>query len=380
MENIKNVLDYTKDELVLLSDEDLKKLLNEAEDKENLYNTKQLVEKLLINSVYGALGNRHFNLFNEDMAAAITGNGRYFIQKLANNIEEVLQKLLQRKDPYIIYGDTDSIYYTIDSFVEIYKNQKPDLNINDYVDWANEFEKKIIQPVIEKTIKDFSEELNAFKPEVIGAEREIISDVGVFSAKKKYYAKVRDSEGTRYPENDPYIKVMGLEIIKSSTPPFSKKYLKKAINVILDKTEMDLKYWIQEVKNEFIKSNIYDIAATSTISITEQTDEKDKNGNLKALTSGTKSALAYNNYIEKNNLLNIYQKISPGDKTKRIHLKLPNKFNSNIIAFNSEKFCKEIEDCVDYDMNFEKNFLNPLQLMVESLNWNILNEVDNEDW
>ncbi len=109
--NKKDVLEYSEDELKLMSKNDLEILLKEAENKESLYNTKQSVNKLLMNSLYGALGQRYFNLFNEDIAAAITGNGRYFIQKLANYIEEKLQTMLpQNKN--ILFTETQ-IPYTI---------------------------------------------------------------------------------------------------------------------------------------------------------------------------------------------------------------------------------------------------------------------------
>ena len=105
---MRDVLEYTEEELRSMNKEQLKQLLIEAGNKESLYNTRQLVEKTLINSLYGALANKWFPLFNEDMAAAITGNGRYSIQKSANYVEEGLQKLIKSPKPYIVYGDTDS--------------------------------------------------------------------------------------------------------------------------------------------------------------------------------------------------------------------------------------------------------------------------------
>lgn len=105
---MKNVLDYNAEELNDLSIEELEVLYKLAEDGENEYNTRQLVEKTLMNALYGALANAHFPLFNEDMAAGITGNGRYFIRKLANNIENKLQSMLSSKTPYMVYSDTDS--------------------------------------------------------------------------------------------------------------------------------------------------------------------------------------------------------------------------------------------------------------------------------
>jgi len=105
---MKDPLDYTADELKSLSTDELSKLLLKAESGRALFNTRQLAEKTIINALYGAMGNRWFPLFNEDMAAAITGNGRFFIRKLAKYIEDELQKLLPQNKPYIIYGDTDS--------------------------------------------------------------------------------------------------------------------------------------------------------------------------------------------------------------------------------------------------------------------------------
>lgn len=69
----------------------------------------QLTLKILINSLYGALGNKHFILANPDMAAAVTSSGRFFIQLVANNVERELQALLPSEEPYVIYGDTDSL-------------------------------------------------------------------------------------------------------------------------------------------------------------------------------------------------------------------------------------------------------------------------------
>lgn len=373
---MKDVLEYTKEELQKLSKEELQKLYKLAENGENLYNTQQLVEKLLINSLYGALGNKHFPLFNADIAAAITGNGRYFIQKLANYIEKRLQELLPNNKDYIIYGDTDSVYYHIEPFMNRYQEQNTGLNINEYVNWADNFEKKIIQPVIEQCIKDFADELNAYNKDVIGAEREIISDVSVFTAKKKYYARVRDSEGTRYSENDPYIKVMGLEIIKSSTPTWCKKKLKEAIPIILDKDKESLKKWINNIKQEFRTVDLNTISQVGSVSNINYDLASDK-----GIPIGARAALVYNNYIKNNNLENVYMPISPGDKCKKLFLVEPNKFKSNIIAFTNDSFVDEIKNCIDYDTNFEKSFINALNLMVDSLNWNLHQETDVlDDW
>lgn len=372
---MKEVLEYTEEELRALSKDELKLLLKRAKDGESLFNTRQLVEKTLINALYGALANKYFPLFNEQMAAAITGNGRYFIRKLSNNIEAKLQELLPQDNPYVLYNDTDSGYYHIAPFMERYQEQNPGLSMSEYVDWADSFEKKIIQPVIQETIDDFARELNAYNKDKIGAEREIIADAAVFTAKKKYYARVRDSEGTRYPDETPKIKVMGLEIIKSGTPNWSKKYLKEAINHILDKDEKDLRAWLKEIKQDYVKTPIKNLPAIAGVSSLDYVLGQ------KGLHIGPRSALVHNKYIKDNNLDDKYEPIVGGDKTKRLYLIEPNKFNSNIIAYTNDLFTNEIKGFIDYDKNFEKTFLNPLMLMVRSLGYNLLQETQTlDDW
>lgn len=276
----------------------------------------------------------------------------------------------------------NSVYFTIAPFMEEYMKLNPNLPIDKYVDWADTFESKIVQPAIQNTVDEFAKQLNAYNKSVIKSEREGIFDKIMFSAKKKYIARVRDSEGTRYSEDDPYIKVMGLEIIKGGTPTFSKKYLKEAIPVILDKSESDLRTWIKDIRNRYVATPIYDISPVSTIgNVQYNPSDLNKNGRPKPLTAGTKSALAYNNFIQNNGMTGTYQKISSGDKAKRIYLQMPNKFHSSIISYNTENFTKEIKECIDYDTAFSKTFLKPLQLMVNPLSWNVFkDETDNSDW
>lgn len=125
---------------------------------------------------YGAMANKWFPLFNEDMAAAITGNGRFFIQKTANMVEQKLQELHPSQKQYIVYGDTDSFYFQIEPFMEHFILKNPGLSMNEYVDFADKFEKKVIQPIIQKSIDEFAHALNAYNKDKIGCEREIISD------------------------------------------------------------------------------------------------------------------------------------------------------------------------------------------------------------
>ena len=270
----------------------------------------------------------------------------------------------------------NSIYFSIDNFMKLYQEKNPGLTINEYVDWADNFEKKIIQPIIKKTIDDFAEELNAYNKDKIGAEREVIADAAVFTSKKHYYMRVRDNEGTRYPDDDPKIKVMGLDLIKSSTPKWTKKYLKESINKILDSDESELKSWIKKIKQEYTSVNLNEIAHVGGVSNLNY-----KLGD-KSVPIGSRAALVHNKYIKDNNLEDKYTIIVPDDKCKRLFLIEPNKFNSNIIAYIDDKFINEIpKSIIDYDTNFEKQFLNMLNLMVDCLNYKLKQETEIiDDW
>ena len=371
-----DVLEYSEEELNNLSVNELELLLSEAEVKERMYLTEQIGLKIIINSLYGALANKWFPLFNEKMAQAITGNGRFFIRLLAKNIESRLQSMNKlENDSYMVYSDTDSVYYHIEPFMNMFIEKNPDSTISEQTDFADEFEKKVIAPIIQGTIDELARKLNLFNPSVVGASREIIADSAVFVQKKKYFARVRDDEGHRYPEHSPDIKIMGLDIIKSSTPIWSKEKLLDSIGHILDKDEQDLRNWLQKTKSDYLEANIADLVQHGGV------NNLDYVLGEKGVPFGSRTALVHNQYITDNNLTDMYSLIDAGDKTKRVFLRMPNKFNSNAISFTNDSFIKEFEHCIDYDMMFEKGFLSALENMTNTLNYNLRKETETlDDW
>lgn len=372
---MKEVLEYTEEELRLLSIEDLKILLVESQFKERQYTTEQISLKIIINSLYGALANKWFPLFDEKMAQAITGAGRFFIRSLGKNVEAKLQSMHPSDEPYMVYGDTDSIYYHILPFVQMFIDKNPESSIDDRVTFADNFEKRVIEPVIQETIDELARKLNIYNTSVISADREAIADSASFVQKKKYFARVRDNEGFRYPEYEPEIKVMGLDIIKSTTPFWSRTKLIESITHILDKDENDLRDWLRVTKSEFLSAPIDDIAQHGGV------NNLDYVLGDKGVPFASRAALTHNKYIVDRDLEDTYAPIEAGDKTKRMYLRMPNKFNSNIIAYTNDSFVKEFKDCIDYDMMFEKGFMSALENMTDSLGYNLHKETETlDDW
>lgn len=360
-----DLLEYTDIDLQKLSNEQLLKLYTDAHDKAFEYHINQLTKKILINSLYGATANAFFPLYNLGYASGITCNGRYFIQKTANYIEDKLQEILPWNQKYVIYGDTDSVYYTIEPFVNKYKQSHPEADLNKLVDFCNDFSDKVIQPIIDKSIDDMSKDFNVFDKSRIKAKKEVVCDVMVNCAKKKYYARVRDSEGTRYDVNNPHIKVMGLELAKSTTPQWVKDNIRDAIPILFDGDEDSLKQWMEKTKCGYTESHIDDIAQVG----------KANNLNYRLSDKGvpmlSRCAIVYNKFVKDNNLSSYYSPIEPSEKFKYVRLLEPNIFNSDCIAYKSSRFVNTyLKDIIDYDTMFEKSFIEPLSLMCECMGYN----------
>lgn len=328
---------------------------------------KQHALKILINALYGAQANKYFALANPDLAAGITSTGRFFIRFCSDHVESKLQNILPSVKPYVCAGDTDSFYYHLEPFVIKKFGDKVDFRDPVVIDWLDSFEKKIIQPTIDEAIAEFAEILNIYDPKKIGVEREIIADSAVFVAKKKYFARVADMEGVRYSKDSPYIKVMGLETARSSTPPWCRKKLKESIDVMLDSDLQGIRAWRDQARREFKNQPLDQISMTSGIS------SLDYNLNDKGIPQGPRSALLHNRYVEANNLVGEIDLLKPGEKFKRCYLLEPNRFGGEIISYEDPKIVKMIEEdkIFDYAKNFEKYFENPLENMVGSIGHNI---------
>ena len=335
------------------------------------YNTQQMISKILINALFGALSNKHFRLFNIEIGKAITGNTRFYIHLLNKRLQDYLGSVV--KDDYIIYNDTDSVYITVDPIIE--KLIEKDRLQNDeqkITDWIDGFVKDKIDKVIEDTNNEFSDILNAYDKSVIQAEREVIASSGLWLSKKKYILKVLDNEGVRY-HDKPDLKIMGVEIAKSSTPKYFKQKLKDSIDIILEGDIGDMKEYLDSIKKEVTHQPLPDISKTIGIgSLNYDLDNPkfDATGRKIAVPINSRAALVYNRYIKSHpELSKRYNEIQTGDKIKIAYLKTPNPFKSDIIAFNDQRFEEVIKDYIDYDSIYDKFFLSPLEIMSEPIGW-----------
>ena len=331
-------------------------------------NNIQMARKIQLNSAYGAIGNQYFRYFKLANAEAITLSGQVAIRWIENKMNAYLNKLLKTEDvDYVIASDTDSIYLNMGPLVEtVYKGrEKTTESIVSFLDKVAQVE---LEKYIESCYQELADYVNAYAQKM-QMKRENIADRGIWTAKKRYILNVWDSEGVRYEE--PKLKIMGIEAVKSSTPAPCRTMIKNALKLMMKGTEDDVIEFIEKSREEFKKLPPEQISFPRSAS-----DVNKYKSSATIYAKGTpihvRGALLFNHYIKQNNLTNKYSLIQNGEKIKFVYLKKPNTIHENIISFIQD-FPRElgIDKYIDYDLQFEKAFLEPLKIILDAIGWNV---------
>ena len=329
-------------------------------DKEiNTMENRQMAIKILLNSLYGALGNKHFAHFDVRLAEGVTLSGQLAIQWAEKAMNAAMNNILKTEKDYVIAIDTDSLYVNFGPLVD-------KLNPTNPVSFLDKICKEHFEPVLEKAYSKLFDNMNAHKNRMVMA-REGISDSGIWTAKKRYILNVHNNEGVQYKE--PKLKIMGIEAIKSSTPEVVRGKFREAFNLIISGTEDDTQKFIRDFKNEFKSLSPEQVSFPRRVSnITDWYDHKSIY--KKSCPIHVRGSLLFNKCIKMNKLNSKYELITNGNRIKFCYLKLPNSIKENVIAF-PDVLPKELNlhKYVDYDLQFEKTFIEPLKLILESIGW-----------
>jgi DNA polymerase elongation subunit (family B) len=338
------------------------------------YNNLQLAKKVTLNSAYGALGNQYFRFFDIRIAEGITTAGQLSIRWIEKKINEYMNGLLKTSDvDYVIASDTDSIYLNMGPLIDkLYPNVNDTKKVIQFMDKVCD---QKIQPFIDSSYQELKEYVNAYQQRM-EMKRESLADKAIWTAKKRYILNVHNSEGVAYAK--PKLKIMGLEAVKSSTPSACRTKIKEAINIIMTRTQDDLHKFINDFRQEFRTLPPEDIAFPRSVNgLSEYSDPA--NIFKKGTPIHVKGALVYNHFLRTLNLTKRYQVIQEGEKIKFIYLKQPNIFNNNTLAFISGLPKKlDAEQYIDHDLQFEKSFLEPLDIILSAIDWQS-EKVDNLD-
>jgi DNA polymerase elongation subunit (family B) len=330
------------------------------------YNNIQLAKKVSLNSAYGALGSQYFRFYDLRMALAVTTAGQLSIRWIENKLNQYMNKLLDTKnDDYVIASDTDSIYLRLGGLVnKVYGDRNVDTN--NIIAFMDKVCDDKIQPFIDVSYQELADYVNAYSQKM-EMKREALSNKGLWTAKKRYILNIFNNEGVSYKE--PYMKVMGLEMIKSSTPSSIREKMKQAIKIMMSGTEQDIHNFIAKFREEFRK------LPPEEISFPRGLNGLNKYSDAATLYKlGTpihvKGAILYNNFLNQNNLTKKYPLIQEGEKVKFTYLKMPNHFKDTVISYPS-RLPKELglHDYIDYDMQFDKAFLEPIKVILDCMGW-----------
>ena len=330
------------------------------------FNNIQMARKIQLNSAYGAIGNQYFRYYNLANAEAITLSGQVSIRWIENKINQYLNKLLSTEaEDYVIASDTDSIYLNLGPLVsKFFANKSGDKAA--IVSILDKICQEKLEPFIECAYQELADYVSAYDQKM-KMKRENIADKGIWTAKKRYILNVWDSEGVRYAK--PKLKMMGIEAVKSSTPAPCRQKIKDALNVIMNEDEESAQKFIADFREEFTSLPIEDISFPRGCNNLNKWSHP-----ATVYTKGTpihvRGALLYNFHVKKNKLTHKYPLIQDGEKIKFVYLKTPNRINENVVSF-FQTFPKELglDKQVDYDLQFEKSFLDPLKVIMDTIGW-----------
>jgi DNA polymerase elongation subunit (family B) len=298
------------------------------------------------------------------LALGVTSAGQLSIRWIEAKINQYMNKLLNTDADYVIASDTDSIYLRmaelVDKFIEDTSDKQKVISLMDKI-----CEDKI-QPFIDKSYEELAEYVHAYAQKM-RMKREGLSDKGIWTAKKRYILNVYNNEGVQY--NEPHLKVMGLEMVKSSTPSVIRGKMYDTIKLLINGTELEVQTFISDFKATF-----------ETLPPEEVSFPRGCNGLREYADSSSlykkgtpihvKGAILYNHYLKKMNLDKKYPAIQEGEKLKFTYLKQPNPFKDTVISYPGRLPSEfGLHDYVNYDLQFQKAYLDPIGVILQCIGW-----------
>jgi len=351
------------------------------------FNAMQMALKLMINSEYGAMANKHFVMYNPVVANAITAMGREIIQHMADENEKYwyehwhldyelhavlgvqgVKKLIKGKDHVSIYCDTDSLFVSFDPGMKS-------------CNWQGDQEKFVFLVNDNRLAKFFQNSLDKYASRygvknIQDFELERIAESIIFLEKKRYVQNVVYEDGVKHNRLS-YIYPKGVELVKSSTPPFVREKLLELMKYLLDTQNnvniAELNKKIRDIKNQFKLTDVEEIASTSSLSDYNKWINDDQSRfDYKSGTPFHVKAAAFHNYLLNQNptLKSKYNMLKAGNKIKYYYCKHS---TNDVFAFSRGMFPKEFAPQVDIDAQFERTVLNIVNMFTDALGLPLLN-------
>jgi len=328
------------------------------------YHNMQINLKIALNSAYGALGNQWFRFYDVRNAEAVSVAGQLSIRWAERAVNQYLNKIMETEnDDYVIASDTDSLYIALDSLVQKVGLGEDTQKTIKFMDTVCEGK---IQDVIDGCYGEMAEYVNAFEQKMV-MKREVLAEVAIWTGKKHYILNVHNSEGVQYDE--PKLKIMGIEAVKSSTPEPCRNALKEAFKIMMNGTEDDVINYIEDFKTKFKTLPAEEVSFPRSVKGLAKYHDS-ASIYQKSTPIHVKGSLIYNKILQNKRLTRKYPKIQEGEKIKFAYLKEPNPTGDTVIAMlNALPDEFELKPYIDYEKQFSKSFLDPIIGILNVIGW-----------
>lgn len=308
------------------------------------------------------------------MAEAVTSSGQLAVKWIHDAINKYLNKLLKTNDvDYIIAADTDSVYLNLEGIVAKIYDGKEMPDTKSVIIMLDKFCNEKMSPFIASEYQKLAEHVNAYENKLF-MKREVIADIGLWTVKKRYILNVwMDEQGMLA---EPKVKFKGLEARRSNTPEYFRNLMKKCYEITMRGTENDVQSLIAGKRDEFFHYPFNKVAKPTGVQGLEEYADTQSTYRL-GTPVHVKAALLYNKMIKDNNLQDKYPLIYNGDKIKWVYLKHPNPTFDKVIAAHDElpkEF--ELDNYIDYELQWEKNFENSIGVVLNARGWTVEEQIN----
>ena len=363
-------------------------------DKESLYkklDLEQLAIKLLINSIYGAFGNKWFYFYNVDLAQSITLQGQDLIKFTIKAVNfyfrerwhvdtELHEKLgitqydIQKVDTdAAIYTDTDSIYVYFGGAIDSIKGM-PKLTEDEYLNMCIKIDEYRLAEYFNTAFDKYGKHFNTINQQ--NFELETLSAKAMWLKKKNYALRVayepNPDQRLLKQDNKEYEVFKGLEMIKGSYPIWARDHLSKLTKIILEKgkavdPERDLLPLFENIKKEMKLKSTDELAQTFSCRVYDKYVKSEKKLELlKGIPIYARAAAYYNHLLVVNELTGKYEKVKEGEKIKYYYPK-ENEQDWDVFAYSPGNYPSEVALPMDYDKQFFSLIVEPINRQLTAL-------------
>lgn len=388
-------------ELKNLTDEELLQLYEKTKEDIEYKESMSQSFKILLNSQYGAGALAQNPYSNGKLTnSSVTITGRMLTQlmgiHLSNIIKEDLGEPISDNISEIVQSDTDSVYLGLGRLVS---KIHPDSSEEEILKWVMNYYETKLKPGVDYILNKVCDTFNMRVTDVLKMDMETVSTSFCSIASKRYFCRVKINDGNVLAT--PKEKVTGVSLVSKSTPKKVKSLLKPILKYILDFDEKGMQNYIKEQYEGFGNFKPADLSKSSSVSEVNGWNFVSKGNNIinwfeavkvnkwnggKFQTAPLNSygSCVHNTLIKELKIDNKYEPIVNSDKVFILYLNTPNPItgNNKVISFKDPEIFNDtgLYKYVDFQLTWEKEVLNKIKILTNTIGWKTEAVASLDDW